>query len=161
MSASSSEQPRSARTLAPLGALALLAGLASCGVLDFGPPSPGAAELRACQNGEDDDGDGLADYPDDPGCESPLDPAEHDPGTPRACSDGADNDGDGRVDYDLGRDGMVGAEDDPGCESAADDDERNVVLPECADGVDNDRDGLTDFPSDPGCSSRNDMTEPS
>jgi hypothetical protein len=48
----------------------------------------------ACSNGEDDDGDGLVDYPDDPGC--PLSHASpEDPG----CDDGADNDGDGAVDF--------------------------------------------------------------
>jgi hypothetical protein len=160
MSASSSEPARAVDSpRRALLALAALAILGACGVADFGPPSPDASLVRACQNGEDDDGDGVADYPDDPGCESELDPAEGDPGTPRACGDGLDNDGDGRIDYDLKRDGIVGVEDDPGCESAADDDERNVVLPACSDGVDNDADGLTDFPVDPGCTSRNDLSE--
>ena len=36
--------------------------------------------------------------------------------------------------------------------------ELNVVLPQCADGVDNDGDGLIDL-ADPQCSSRNDNDE--
>lgn len=46
----------------------------------------------ACNDGDDNDGDGLVDA-DDPGCASPLLPLE-DP----ACDDGRDNDGDGLVD---------------------------------------------------------------
>jgi len=38
-----------------------------------GPPPP-----AACSNGKDDDGDGLTDYPNDPGCESALDSDETD-----------------------------------------------------------------------------------
>ena len=57
----------------------------------------------ACANHRDDDGDGAADWPDDPGCASPADPDEAGPVAP-ACADGFDNDEDGLVD---------GA--DPGC----------------------------------------------
>ncbi|MGI8774688.1 MAG: calcium-binding protein [Actinomycetota bacterium] len=39
------------------------------------PPPP-----AQCQDGVDNDGDGLIDFPDDPGCESPTDPTEG-PGT--------------------------------------------------------------------------------
>lgn len=53
--------------------------------------------LPVCSNGVDDDGDGLADHPADPGCfdatradESPL------------CDDDLDNDGDGGIDWDGG-----------------------------------------------------------
>jgi hypothetical protein len=39
--------------------------------------SKGRAENPvACSNGEDDDGDGLTDYPKDPQCTSATDPAE-------------------------------------------------------------------------------------
>ena len=66
---------------------------------------------------------------------------------------------DGRVDFDQNGNGLVDGEDDPGCESAADNEEYNLVLPACGDGVDNDGDGKKDFPEDPQCSSRNDPDE--
>ncbi len=72
--------------------------------------------LAACLNGEDDDGDGLSDYPDDPGCVVPADRDEADPEVAPACFDGEDNDGDGLVDYPL----------DFGCQAAADEDEVDV-----------------------------------
>jgi hypothetical protein len=47
----------------------------------------------ACDNGIDDDGDGLTDFGGlDGGCTSPTDPDETEPGRP--CDDGVDNDGD-------------------------------------------------------------------
>jgi hypothetical protein len=51
------------------------------------------ATLAACGDGVDNDGDRLADFPDDPGCLGPASPLE-DP----ACDDGLDDDRDGRVD---------------------------------------------------------------
>ncbi len=51
----------------------------------------------ACSNGLDDDGDGLIDFPADPGCASAASNDE----SPR-CQDGIDNDGDGRIDFDGG-----------------------------------------------------------
>ena len=51
----------------------------------------------ACDDGEDNDGDGLADFPEDPGCLHPATPLE----SPQ-CQDGIDNDGDGKMDYDAG-----------------------------------------------------------
>ncbi|MCP5056075.1 MAG: S8 family serine peptidase [bacterium] len=65
-----------------------------------------------CFNGLDDDVDGFADYPSDPGCLTgfwPEDPA---------CQDGIDNDGDGRIDF-------TGASPDPGCASDFDTSETN------------------------------------
>jgi len=70
------------------------------------------ATPAACADGADNDGDGLIDYPDDPGCQSVADTDETDP-TAAACADSIDNDRDGLVDY----------PDDPGCDSADDDDE--------------------------------------
>ncbi len=67
----------------------------------------------ACRNLRDDDGDGRADFPVDPGCRDPDDRDETDPEVPPLCADDADNDGDGLVDFPL----------DQGCRSAADDDE--------------------------------------
>ena len=110
----------------------------------FQPPPPPPAQ---CRNGIDDDGDGLVDWPVDPGCASLDDDDEFNtppiPPPPPACADGGDNDGDGLADWPA----------DPGCASAADGDEFNVPPPPpavCADGRDNDDDGLVDL-TDPGC----------
>ena len=91
-----------------------------------------------CQDGLDNDGDALVDWPDDPGCTDATDDTEIDP--PLVCDDGLDNDGDGRVDF----------PDDPGCSDPSDLDETTELLP-CDDGIDNDGDGLIDWPDDPGC----------
>ena len=57
----------------------------------------------ACNDGLDNDADGIADYPNDPGCASVNDDDESDtcPGGADCpvCSDGIDNDGDGMIDY--------------------------------------------------------------
>ena len=63
----------------------------------------GSLSFPACDDGLDNDGDGLVDYPDDGGCASINDESETDP--LRLCDDGLDNDGDGKVDYPA----------DPGC----------------------------------------------
>jgi hypothetical protein len=70
----------------------------------------------SCDNGVDDDGDGLIDG-DDPDCQSPEGPEAGN------CSDGIDNDGDGFIDGD-----------DPDCQSP--DTETS-----CDNGVDDDGDG--------------------
>ena len=86
----------------------------------------------ACNDGIDNDGDGLVDR-DDSGCDGPNDPVEGDPEVGSRCSDGLDNDGDGQTD-------AV----DFGCAVTPTEDH-------CRDGIDNDGDGLTDYPADPGC----------
>ena len=53
--------------------------------------------VSSCNDGLDNDGDALIDYPNDPGCFDPASDTE-DP----ECQDGADNDGDGNVDFDGG-----------------------------------------------------------
>ena len=53
--------------------------------------------LPACANGIDDDGDGRADYPADPGCLDAKSAIEN-----PQCDDDLDNDGDGNVDWDGG-----------------------------------------------------------
>jgi hypothetical protein len=62
-------------------------------------------EEPVCDDGRDDDADGITDFPLDPGCESPGDTTEDDDcpdGTScPACADGIDNDGDGLVDYPM------------------------------------------------------------
>jgi hypothetical protein len=63
---------------------------------DEDDPSEKAPDL-ACDDGEDNDGDGWVDFPEDPGCISPASTLE-DP----QCQDGVDNDGDGMIDYDAG-----------------------------------------------------------
>ena len=64
-------------------------------------PMTGGGEIRPilplCQDGQDNDDDGLVDYPNDPGC---LD-ADSWTESP-ACDDGSDNDLDGFVDWDGG-----------------------------------------------------------
>jgi hypothetical protein len=67
-----------------------------------------------CSDGADNDGDGLVDYPEDPGCSSTSDNDEYNaPPQSYQCSDGVDNDGDGLIDY----------PEDPGCLSTSDNDE--------------------------------------
>ena len=73
-----------------------------------GPPPP------ACSDGIDNDSDGLADHPADPGCTGPTDTDETDAPPPApACSDGLDNDSDGLADSPA----------DPGCTGPSDTDE--------------------------------------
>ena len=100
--------------------------------------------LPECSDGMDNDGDGLTDFPADPGCANANDVDETDQ---PECSDGLDNDMDGFVDY----------PDDLSCASFSDNSETGS--PECSDGMDNDNNGLTDFPNDPGCADANDQRE--
>lgn len=90
-----------------------------------------------CDDGLDDDGDGLVDWGLDPGCTSPFDGDERDPAL--ACDNGLDDDGDGLAD-----------EADPGCLSPLDPSERGALY-ECDNGLDDDGDGLFDYPDDDGC----------
>ena len=57
-----------------------------------------SGEESDCEDGIDNDGDGRADYPNDPGCDDASDLSEKSPRL--TCDDGADNDGDGRIDFD-------------------------------------------------------------
>ncbi len=99
--------------------------------------------VNQCQDGIDNDGDGLIDFPADPGCSGPTDSDESDP----QCSNGIDDDMDGSVDFPA----------DPECSSA--DDNTEGGPPACGDGIDNDGDGRIDFPADPGCASAADRDE--
>jgi hypothetical protein len=91
-----------------------------------------------CDNGLDDDEDGLTDFPDDPGCESPGGATEnHVPG----CSNGLDDEGDTFADYPA----------DPGCTSALD--ESELGTSRCDNGIDDDADGVADYPADSDCAS--------
>ena len=68
-------------------------------------------ECNACNDGVDNDGDGLVDSQ-DPGCSSPDDDDERDPNGPE-CDNGRDDDNDGRIDF----------PNDPECSSPTDDTE--------------------------------------
>ncbi|HEX2880751.1 MAG TPA: hypothetical protein VHO25_14565 [Polyangiaceae bacterium] len=138
----------------------------------------GVSDTTACGDDLDNDGDGLTDFPDDPGCESGYDVDETD--IPE-CSDGVDNDNNGDTDFpddigcsaftDASEDGEPACDDgadndgdnatdfpdDPGCESATDSNESDI--PSCADGIDNDDDGDADFPADIDCASSLDDSE--
>ena len=101
------------------------------------------AAPKKCNNGIDDDNDGLVDYPNDPGCSSTQDNDEH--SSALVCDNGIDetNDADTLKDYQL-------SGGDAGCSSATDNDERDGP---CDDLSDNDGDGLIDKPNDPECTS--------
>ncbi|MCQ4165827.1 Ig domain-containing protein [Tahibacter harae] len=139
----------------------------------FSPP----LSFPACSDGVDNDGDGLIDFPADPGCY-----AANGPGTTEnpQCNDGADNDGDGLIDFpndpqcprayspiedtvfacsdgiDNDGDGRIDVGSDPQCNNPTDNTEN---FGQCDDGIDNDGDGLIDYPADPGCTSASDSSE--
>jgi hypothetical protein len=84
--------------------------------------TPGAGytcEPHACEDGIDNDGDTLIDYPAEPGCATQIDDDETDPPTPPVCWDTVDNDLDGIVDY----------PNDPGCDAASDSSEIDECIP--------------------------------
>jgi len=125
----------------------------SCVTTDYIPLAYRTTPAQ-CSDGIDNDGDGLIDFPSDPGCTSGGDNDETNGGggggTPAQCSDGIDNDGDGLIDFPL----------DPGCTDVDDDSESNVISVsyQCSDGIDNDGDGKIDL-LDPGCASATDNDE--
>jgi hypothetical protein len=94
-----------------------------------------AARAANCDDGLDNDGDGLTDYPDDPGCADPLSGPEDPP-----CSDKHDNDGDGLFDWDGAG---VGAADPECLGDATGRDELVAGGPGCTSG-DTDGDGVMD-----------------
>jgi len=87
----------------------------------------------SCNDGVDNDGDGVVDFPTDPGCASTSDSSEGDPAL--VCDDGIDNDSDGLIDFRT-----FGAGD-PGCSALTGPSES----PECDDSIDNDGDGHIDW----------------
>jgi hypothetical protein len=88
----------------------------------------------ACNNGLDEDGDTLIDYPADPGCVDPLDVSES---STEECDNGVDDDGDAMVDHVA----------DPGCGSPTDESELSAI--QCDNGLDDDDDGTIDWRGDP------------
>jgi len=88
-----------------------------------------------CADQVDNDGDGLIDFPGDPGCASVTDPFEKD--TALLCDDGLDNDEDGFTDFQLGGD----EDGDPGCKDPS----WLKEDPECQDGINNDLAAGIDF----------------
>jgi subtilisin len=80
-----------------------------------------------CDDGIDDDGDGLLDLA-DPGCADASDDSER---GSLPCDDGVDDDADGWADFPA----------DPGCADAL----FPLEDPRCQDGADNDGDGKVDF----------------
>jgi hypothetical protein len=108
-------------------------------------PAAGGMPPPECDDGLDNDGDGLPDM-EDPGCASADDLSEQTPFV--QCDDGGDNDGDGRIDFDPVTFASPGDEStapagrgDPGCFHPA-------ILredPQCQDGLDNDADGGMDY----------------
>lgn len=107
------------------------------------------AAPKKCNNGIDDDNDGLVDYPNDPGCSGMGDNTET--GT-AICDNGADqsNDRDTLADFRL-------SGGDPGCTNVTDPSEIDGVCDDLDDET-NDRDTLTDS-TDPGCVSTSDTNE--
>jgi hypothetical protein len=91
----------------------------------------------ACNDGLDNDGDGLVDVAQDPGCADALDASEKDDTGTYPCDDGEDNETvpDGYVDY---REDGSG---DPGCKSPS----YFTESPMCQDGRHNDGDGKMDY----------------
>ena len=98
-----------------------------------------------CQDGLDNDSDGVTDFPNDFSCTSAQDNDETN--IKSQCQDGLDNDTDGLIDL-L----------DPGCSNNQDNNEADGTS-QCQDGLDNDSDGATDFPNDFSCTSAQDNDE--
>ena len=86
---------------------------------EFTPGAGFTCEHHVCEDEFDNDGDGIIDFPDEPGCTGPLDADETDPSPLPECANGVDDDGDTLVDY----------PDDPGCKFAADDAEIDECIP--------------------------------
>jgi hypothetical protein len=85
----------------PLGAPCEPLSAATCVAGTCLPDGAGAhvCAIAACGNGRDDDGDGLADWPNDPGCTSLDDDDEANPAVAPVCSNAADDDADLAADF--------------------------------------------------------------
>jgi hypothetical protein len=107
------------------------------------------SRVPACSDGWDNNGNGVADHENDPGCTGALDNSEDGAWIMADCGNSADDDADGRTDFRL----------DPGCTVPIDNSEGGLTHRACNDGIDNDGDGLTDFPDDIACLSLEGLTE--
>ncbi len=94
---------------------------------------PGTLGCGECQNGVDDDDDGLVDWQSDPSCDDAGDASEK--SEQYVCDNGIDDDGDGLADAD-----------DPGCADPV----ATLEDPQCDNGLDDNGDGLIDW-FDPNC----------
>jgi hypothetical protein len=101
------------------------------------------SESHPCRDFLDNDGDGYADWPGDPGCSSLDDLSER--SASLVCDNGLDDDGDTLIDSPA----------DPNCLGP----EHASEHPQCSDGLPNDPDGLVDYPADPGCAAAADASE--
>ncbi len=136
-------------SITPANGLVTVAPGQTCAQITFRNRQVFVANAQ-CNDGYDNDGDGLVDYPQDTGCSSATDNDEYNSTFVPQCRDGIDNDGDGLSDYPL----------DPGCANQDDNNEQNQsVTPACSDNLDNDGDGLKDYPADPGCANALDTDE--
>lgn len=77
--------------------------------------------VHACADGLDNDGDGLVDYPEEPGCRSASDVNETDPFFAPTCADSIDNDGDGATDFPVDLECVASADASESCTFVADD----------------------------------------
>ena len=103
-----------------------------------------------CADQQDNDRDGLVDFPYDSGCQAAGDNSEIDLEVRPVCANGEDDDEDGIIDFPF----------DPGCNFAADVDEADPAFPpQCANGNDDDQNGRVDFPDDIGCAFAADRNE--
>jgi hypothetical protein len=95
-----------------------------------GNPDDPACLKPQCSDGIDNDGDGLIDYPNDPGCYAPNQDSEVDdcPSGPNCpeCGNGKDDDGNGLIDF---------SGNDPGCYAASDTDEYTEDPTACGGGI--------------------------
>lgn len=148
-------EPLANSEVVPLGP-----GIFGCEIYYFMQPTQ-------CDDGRDNDGDGLIDL-DDPGCANKKDETEDSENKEAGCSsrnilsrqqccNARDDDFDGKTDFPS----------DKGCESYSDNSEDSDEedywenRPQCDDGIDNDLDGLEDYgmEGDPDCDSFEDDSE--
>ncbi len=122
---------------------------------DEPPEDPDAGGAPAavdsdCDDGRDNDRDGLTDFEQDPDCtrtgsESGRPATTTTPKPVDECHDGIDNDQDGLTDRKQDPDCVTGTTESAAGPSAS------QGRSDCSDGRDNDGDGLTDYAQDPGC----------
>jgi hypothetical protein len=74
------------------------------------PGDPTTCQEEECEDGLDNDGDAIIDFPLEPGCDGTTDNTEVDPDPLPQCANGIDDDLDAQIDYPA----------DPGCDYAAD-----------------------------------------